>query len=56
MKLENFKVETWMNEHENDCIYNLTESCFTPLTMRELLDLCEVREAFMEDLLEVRLD
>ena len=56
MKLENFKVETWMNEHENDCIYNLTESCFTPLTMRELLDICEVREAFMEDLLEVRLD
>lgn len=56
MKLENFKVETWMNEHENDCLYNLTESCFTPLTMRELLELCEAQDSFMTELLDVRLD
>lgn len=56
MKLENFKVETWMNEHENDCIYNLTESCFTPLTVRELLELCGVKDSFMNEMLDVRLD
>ena len=27
MKINEFKVETWMTDHENDCQYNLTETC-----------------------------
>lgn len=39
MKLPDFKVEQWMNEHEMDAVYNLTDTCSKALTLQELLDL-----------------
>ena len=36
MKLPDFKVEQWMNVYENDAVYNLTDTCVKPLTLREL--------------------
>ena len=27
MRLPDFKVEQWMNDYENDAIYNMTDTC-----------------------------
>ena len=39
MRLPDFKVELWMNDYENDAIYNMTDTCVKALTLQELLDL-----------------
>lgn len=39
MKIDTFGVEIWMNSHENDCRWNLAETCVDSLTVGELLDL-----------------
>lgn len=36
MKLNEFDVETWMTNHENDCRYNLTETTISSLTLNDL--------------------
>lgn len=41
MRLPDFKVEQWMNDYENDAIYNMTDTCVKALTLQELLDLEE---------------
>lgn len=56
MKIDPFKVEIWMNEHENDCIYNLTESCVQPFKMAELLDLLNIKDQYLSNLLNTTLD
>lgn len=38
MRLPDFKVEQWMNDYENDAIYNMTDTCVKALTLQELLD------------------
>ncbi|MFE2161851.1 aminotransferase [Streptomyces lydicus] len=38
MKIHEFAVEQWMNEHEETCRYNLAETCVRSLTTGELLD------------------
>lgn len=40
MNIRTFKVEQWMNQYENDTVYNLGETCVDSLTLRELLSLC----------------
>lgn len=39
MQLSNFKVEEWMNIHENDAKYNLGETCVDSMTIKELIEL-----------------
>ena len=39
MRLPDFKVEQWMNDYENDAIYNMMDTCVKSLTLQELLDL-----------------
>ena len=56
MKLQPFKAEKWINDHENDCIYNLTESCVQPFKMEELLNLLGIKEKYIENLLNTTLD
>ena len=36
MKINEFEVETWMTDHENDCKYNLTETCVSSLSLKDL--------------------
>ncbi|WP_277647084.1 aminotransferase class I/II-fold pyridoxal phosphate-dependent enzyme [Galactobacillus timonensis] len=36
MKLPPFKTEQWMNIYENDAVYNLTDTCVSALTFRQL--------------------
>ena len=38
MRLPDFKVEQWMNDYENDAIYNMTDTCVKALTLQALLD------------------
>ena len=39
MKIKTFKVERWMNDYEDDAVYNLGETCIDSLTIGELLEL-----------------
>ncbi|MCR5229629.1 MAG: aminotransferase class I/II-fold pyridoxal phosphate-dependent enzyme [Solobacterium sp.] len=39
MKLPDFKTEQWMNVHEGNAVYNLTDSCVMPLTFQQLLSM-----------------
>ncbi len=55
MKIRDFGVEIWMNTYENNCTYNLAETCVHSLSVEELLDLSGQREAVLEELLATRL-
>ncbi|EOH80798.1 MULTISPECIES: aminotransferase [Enterococcus] len=39
MKIEPFKVEMWMNEHEDKAIFNTGETCVDSLSMDELFEI-----------------
>lgn len=39
MKIDTFKVERWMNDYEDDAVYNLGETCIDSLKIGELLEL-----------------
>lgn len=56
MKIKTFKVERWMNEYEDDAVYNLGETCVDSVTIKELLELCgEDVEKYMVELADTRL-
>ncbi|APH16374.1 aminotransferase class-V family protein [Clostridium sporogenes] len=56
MKIKTFKVEQWMNQYENDAIYNLAETCIDSLTLRELLNLAGKNfEEYMISLGDIRM-
>ena len=42
MKIEPFKVELWMNEHEDKAIYNTGETCVDSISMDELFEIAEL--------------
>ncbi|MFF8902691.1 aminotransferase [Streptomyces lydicus] len=50
MKIHEFAVEQWMNEHEETCRYNLAETCVRSLTTGELLDLSSRRAEVLAEL------
>ncbi|WP_434305207.1 aminotransferase [Clostridium botulinum] len=56
MKIKAFKVEQWMNQYENDAIFNLAETCIDSLTLRELLNLAGKNfEEYMASLGDIRM-
>ena len=56
MDIKTFKVERWMNEYEEDCTYNLAETCIDSLTVRELTEMAGLdTAAFMDELADTRL-
>ena len=56
MKIKTFKVEQWMDQYENDAVYNLAETCVDSLTLRELLRLSgKDPEEFLAGLADTRL-
>ncbi|MGW2741343.1 aminotransferase [Streptomyces sp. NPDC001450] len=50
MKIREFEVERWMNDHEETCRYNLAETCVRSLTTGELLALSGRREDVLAEL------
>ncbi len=55
MKIKDFGVEIWMNLYENNCEYNLAETCVESLTVEQILDLAGVKDTFYNDLLSKKL-
>ena len=56
MKIKPFKVEEWMNEYEDDAVYNIAETCVDSISLNELLALTGIdRNAFLDDLASQRL-
>ena len=56
MDIKTFKVERWMNEYEDNCTYNLAETCIDSLTVRELTEMAGLDTAeFMNELADTRM-
>jgi len=55
MKIEPFGVELWMNEFENDCEFNLAETCVASLTVNELLELTGVGHDALAEIASMKL-
>lgn len=56
MKIKPFKVEEWMNEYEENAVYNIAETCVNSISLDELLALIGVdRKAFLDELSSKRL-
>ncbi|WP_281558569.1 aminotransferase [Thalassomonas sp. RHCl1] len=55
MKIKAFGVEIWMNEYENNCLYNLAETCVESLTLDELLTMAGKKDTVMADLLPMKM-
>ncbi|MDR1799582.1 MAG: aminotransferase class I/II-fold pyridoxal phosphate-dependent enzyme [Bifidobacteriaceae bacterium] len=50
MQIADFLVEIWMNRYEDECQYNLAETCVQSLTVAQLLDLAGQRDAVLAEL------
>ncbi len=48
MKVDEFKVERWMNEYEHNVQYNLAETCVDPFTLAQFLDFIDKPNFFDE--------
>lgn len=55
MKIKQFGVETWINNYEKDCKYNLTNTCVGVLSVKDLLTLTNNFDAEMENVLNLQL-
>ncbi|HTO31525.1 MAG TPA: aminotransferase [Pararhizobium sp.] len=55
MKIRDFGVEIWMNKYENECTWNIAETCVESLTMDELLELSGKKETILSELLPLKL-
>ena len=57
MKIKPFKVEQWMNEFENDAIYNIAETCVHSITLNELMEISgENPEEYWQKISDIRLN
>src|SRR5665648_688950 len=45
----------WMNTYENDCKYNLAETCIEPLTVNELLEMSGKKEEVLDEIINMQL-
>ena len=55
MYIKPFGVEMWMNEFENDCEFNLAETCVASLTVEELLQLAGKDGSALQEMLPMKL-
>ncbi|MCL1809673.1 MAG: aminotransferase [Clostridiales bacterium] len=55
MKIKDFGVELYMNTYEDNCRYNLVETCVSSMTVNELLDLTGEKDRILSDILSFRL-
>lgn len=56
MKIKDFGVEIWMNLYENNCEYNLAETCVESLTVEELLDISGNKQEIINEILGMQLN
>ena len=55
MKIRDFGVEMWMNAYENNCTYNLAETCVKSLTIKELISLSGDPEKVWDDIYNMQM-
>jgi aspartate/methionine/tyrosine aminotransferase len=55
MKIKDFGVEIWMNLYEDNCEYNLAETCVESLTVEELLDFSGQKDEIIEEIVKMKL-
>ena len=55
MKIKDFGVEIWMNLYENNCEYNLAETCVDSMTVEELLDISENKAEIVNNILKMQM-
>lgn len=55
MKIKDFGVERWMDLYENQCKYNLAETCVESLTMDQLLTLAGKQDTILDELRPLKL-
>ena len=56
MEIEVFGVERWMDLYENECKYNLAETCVESLTFAQLLDISgKTEQQLLADLMPMKL-
>lgn len=55
MKIRDFGVEIWMNLYENNCQYNLAETCVESLTVEELLDMTDHKDDIIHNILKMQM-
>jgi aspartate/methionine/tyrosine aminotransferase len=55
MKIKDFGVEIWMNLYENNCKYNLAETCVESMTVEELLEIAGSKEESMNHILKMQM-
>ena len=55
MKIKDFGVEIWMGLYENECKYNLAETCVESLTVSQVLDYADSKEMAIEEILNTKL-
>lgn len=55
MKIKPFGVEMYMNAYENDCEYNLAETCVESLTVDELLEMSGKKDEIISEIVSMKL-
>ena len=56
MKIKDFGVEMWMNKYEDDCEWNLAETCVKSFFVEELIELSdETKEKVVGDIMKMHL-
>lgn len=55
MKIKDFGVEIWMNLYENNCDYNLAETCVESMTVKELLAIAGNEEKVIDNILNMQM-
>jgi aspartate/methionine/tyrosine aminotransferase len=55
MKIKPFGVEIWMNRYENECRFNLAETCVESLTFEQLLEITGKKDTLLAELLPIKL-
>ena len=55
MKIEEFGIEIWLNEYEQQCNINLAQTCVSALDIKDLLNISGKGEDYLEELISTRL-
>ncbi|WDV46345.1 aminotransferase [Clostridiaceae bacterium M8S5] len=55
MKIKEFGVEIWMNLYENNCKYNLAETCTKSMTVNELLKISQNKDEAINEILNMQM-
>ncbi|MGM8213435.1 aminotransferase [Virgibacillus sp. W0430] len=56
MEIKHFKIEEWMNEYEDNAVYNLAETCVDSVTLGELIALGgQTPDHFFKNLSDMKL-